>query len=370
MSEQTPARNFKERLDSALFRRLGEAVAAHAALDVPRFLDSIRAEGIYDQELKARIHTAARALHRLLPDYPASVGALIAAAPSLGMWENLVLTEIVQRYGVDHFELSVDALRRLTPHGTGEFAIRPYLNRYTERMLPILHTWTQDDNEHVRRLAAEGTRPRGVWMEHIPAFRADPAPVIAILDRLRADPSLYVRKAVANNLNDISKDNPDIALAVAARWRQDGVPVTDWIVERGLRTLLKAGVGAAHGLVSRPQGAAVAVSAFEVSPSDPVLGSEVLLSANLRSEAAEPLAIALDYRLHFARPSGRSSAKVFQWTRRTLAPGEQLALRTRQHLRDLSTRKHHPGLHRVELMVNGVVVAEARFTLRAASGAA
>lgn len=362
-------KNFKERLSPALFRGLAQAVAAHAPLDIARFLSEIDREGIYEQELKARISTAARVLHGLLPPYAQSVDALIAAAPTVGMWENLVLIEIVQRHGLDDPDRSIEALRRLTPHGTGEFAIRPYINRYMDRMLAELMVWTTDDNEHVRRLAAEGTRPRGVWMEHIPAFRADPAPVIRILERLRADPSLYVRKAVANNLNDISKDHPELALQVATRWRAEGHPHTDWIVARGLRTLLKQGEARAHALLDRAQGLALQVEHFGVTPVDPVIGGEVHLDATLRSELDEPAALAVDYRLHFARPSGRSSVKVFQWTRRMVEPGERLALRTRQALHDLSTRRHHPGLHTVELSLNGLVVASTTFTLRAAPGA-
>lgn len=362
------SKNFKDRLSPALFERLGRELARHTLLEVPDFLADLEARGAYALPLKDRVHAAAEALVNHLPPYERSVEALILAAPAVGMWENWVLTDIVQHHGLGHFELSVDALRRLTPHGTGEFAVRPYINRYMERMLPVLHAWAEDENEHVRRLAAEGTRPRGVWMEHVPAFRRDPAPVVALLDRLRADPSLYVRKAVANNLNDISKDHPRVALAVAARWRQDGDPRTDWIIARGLRTLLKQGEGQAQGLVGRQQGVAVRVASFEVEPGRPRIGGEIRLSCALVSEVAGPTPIALDYRLHFFRPGGRSSAKVFQWSRRTVGPGERLSLSARQALRDLSTRKHHPGAHRVELLINGVALAEAGFELLPAEG--
>lgn len=362
-------KNFKDRLDPALFRRLAEAVARRAPLDVEAFLADLEAAGAYAQPLKARISTAARCLHERLPPYDRSLDALVAAAPSLGMWENLVLTEIVQRYGQHDLERSMAALRALTPHGTGEFAVRPYINRDPERVLRLLHAWAQDEDEHVRRLAAEGTRPRGVWMEHIPAFRRDPRPVIALLERLRADPSLYVRKAVANNLNDISKDHPQLALEVAARWRAEGDPRTDWIVARGLRTLLKRGDASAHRLQEREQGAPVVVERFELDPLEAVIGGEIALGCALRCEATEPTAVAVDYRLHFARPRGRASAKVFHWSRRVLAPGERLSLRARRALADLSTRRHHPGAHRVELLLNGVPVAEARFELRAAAPA-
>lgn len=358
---------WKERLGPALMRGLGEAVRAELPLDLEGWLADLDAAGLYDQELMSRVQGAAAALGPRLPAYAVTVPALIRLAPRVQFWENLVLCAYVQQHGLDDPDTSIGALRALTPHGTCEFAIRPYINQHMERMLVELAAWTQDPDEHVRRLAAEGTRPRGVWMEHIPAFRADPRPVLALLERLRADPSLYVRKAVANNLNDISKDHPELALSTARRWLEGGDPRTAWIVNRGLRTLLKSGDAEAHQLLGRPQGLDVEVARFALSPTDPRIGEEIVLSTTLRNASDEPVALILSYRLHFARPGGKAASKVFQWTRRELAAGEALSLQTRQALRDLSTRRHHPGAHRVDLLINGVPAAEAGFTLRPAS---
>lgn len=359
---------WKDRLSPALMRGLGEAVRAELPFDLEGWLAALEGGGLYDQELMTRVRGAAAALGPRLPAWREAVPGLIRVAPRVQFWENLVLCAVVQQHGLHDPDTSIPALRALTRHGTCEFAIRPYINTYMERMLVELDAWTQDPDEHVRRLAAEGTRPRGVWMEHIPALRADPRPVLALLERLRADPSLYVRKAVANNLNDISKDHPELALSTARRWLEGGDPRTAWIVNRGLRTLLKRGDATAHHLLGRPQGVDVEVSRFALAPADPRVGEEITLSAGLRNEADQPVALILSYRLHFARPGGKVSARVFQWTRRTLAPGEGLTLQTRQPLRDLSTRKHHPGAHRVELLINGVPAAEAAFSLRPAGG--
>ncbi len=146
---------------------------------------------------------------------------LIAVSPHTSGFQSWILTTYVELFGVEHFDESVRAMEYLTQHGTCESTIRPYINTYLDKMLPVLHRWAGHPNEHVRRLAAEGSRPRGVWIAHIPAFRKDPKPVLELLAKLKADPSLYVRKAVANNLNDISKDHPEVVIRTALAWKKD-----------------------------------------------------------------------------------------------------------------------------------------------------
>ena len=151
----------------------------------------------------------------------------------------------VAEYGLDHFEPSMQAHYQLTQRFTAEFSIRPFLIKHTEATLARLRQWARDPNEHVRRLVSEGTRPRLPWASRLPAFQADPAPVLALLELLKDDPALYVRRSVANNLNDIGKDHPRVLMQTAQRWMRDATPERAWVVRHALRWAVKQGDPAA-----------------------------------------------------------------------------------------------------------------------------
>jgi len=188
--------------------------------------------------------------------------------------------------------------------------------------------------------------------------------VLALREKLKEDPSLYVRKAVANNLNDISKEHPDAVIATARRWKRDGNPHTDWIVRHGCRSLIKLGdprVFPLFGFTARPK---LTCTPVKTSKKTVVIGGDVGFSFDLRSEAARSQRLAIDYRITYARANGRTSAKVFKLAERTVAAGETLPLRITQSFADLSTRRHYPGPHRVEIIVNGRVVAGTTFSLK------
>lgn len=363
--EESPL--WKDRVNPALMRALGEAIAgAWSPFPVEQWLETVVAAGAFSLELKDRMAVASRALGPLLPPFREAAPVLVAAAPGQPMWAGLVLTGFVEIYGIEDPDVAVSTLAELTKHGTAEISIRPFIHRDPEHLLPTLHRWAADPDEHVRRLAAEGTRPRGVWVMHLPAFRRDPRPVVALLDRLRADPSLYVRKAVANNLNDISRDHPDIALATAARWRRDDNPRTNWIIERALRSLLKAGDAEAHAIVGRPQGVAVQVEAFHAEPSRIAIGDHAEFSAMLRSHADVATIVAVTLRVWFQKVRG-TSPKVFDMGRVRVAPAGVLSVSLRRSFADHSTRTHRPGPHRVEILVNGVPSGEVVLDLVAAA---
>jgi 3-methyladenine DNA glycosylase AlkC len=184
-----------------------------------KYTSAVLSDSFLNLELKQRIDKMSVVLRDYLPgNYSKAVKILIGAAPNVKPFENWVLTGYVEKFGIDAFDTSIYALAELTKHGTSEFAIRPFMIHYTKKMVPILKGWTRDKNEHVRRLAAEGSRPRGVWTAHIESFKKDPQPVFEILEPLKADESLYVRKAVANNLNDISKEHPEKVVKLAEKW--------------------------------------------------------------------------------------------------------------------------------------------------------
>ncbi|HEX2896737.1 MAG TPA: DNA alkylation repair protein [candidate division Zixibacteria bacterium] len=323
-----------------------------------KYVEAVMSDGFLNLELKERIDKMAVTLREFLPEnYDKAVQILIGAAPKVKSFENWVLTNYVKMFGLDNFETSVTALEELTKHGTGEFAIRPYMIQYTDKMIPILKRWTKHQNEHVRRLAAEGSRPRGVWTAHIESFKKNPRPVIEILEMLRADDSLYVRKAVANNLNDISKEHPDLVVEVAGVWLKSNHEHTNWIIKRALRTLIKKGHPKALKLMGVNHKSAVEVTSFVIKPARIKVGDIVTVFVELESTSKSKQKLVIDYNVHYVKDRGSISTKTFKWSEKTIAPKATLSLVKQHSFRNLSTRTHYPGEHLIEVLVNGKVAA-------------
>ncbi len=356
---------WKDYLGKKQVTAFGEAVTSvYPRFNLRGFLSEVVKADCYAKELKERINCIADILFELLPEqYTDKIDVLIKTAPSVGTFENWILTACIERHGVEQFEHSVQAMKELTQYGTCEFAIRPYLLRYEKKMMPILHQWADDKNEHVRRLVAEGTRPRGVWMQRIPSFIDNPTTVIALLEKLKADQSLYVRKAVANSLNDISKDHPDIAIKTTLRWQREKNPQTDWIIKRGCRTLIKQGNPKAFKLFGFTASPELTVEIQRADPKHLKIGSTIQVSVLLCSQSKSVQKLAVDYRLHYVKKNGKSLPKLFKLSECILGPCETHRLTIRRSLADMSTRKHYVGNHKIEIVVNGCVMAETLFVL-------
>lgn len=361
-------RLWKNYIDRASLQRLGAVMAGvYPAFKTEAFTKSLIADKFDQLELKARIALIARRLHDYLPkDYTRAAKVIIKAAPNLPGFHNWVLTSYVEQFGLDDLKTSVRAMEELTRYGSSEFVVRHFIVQYPEEMIAVLHRWAEDDNEHVRRLAAEGSRPRGVWTIHIEAFRRDPRPVVALLEKLRADDSLYVRKAVANNLNDISKDHPDIVLATSLSWMKANDPRTNWILKRACRSLIKLGrpdVFPLFGFTAKPS---VEVNALAIAPRKPRIGADAVISFEVVSTSQKPQKLAIDYKLHYFKANGSHSPKVFKLTEKTLKAGEVLPLSVKHSFRPMTTRVHYPGEHAIEVVINGVSYAKLSFALRKA----
>ena len=184
--------------------------------------------GLDQLELLARAWQIADAMQRYLPEpFERAARVLLDSlgpelqkhgGHGLAPFRYLPHVFFVQRYGLDDFELAIEAQYELTKRLSAETSIRPYLERYPERTLARLRLWAADPNTHVRRLVSEGTRPRLPWAPRLRAFIADPAPVLELLELLKHDSERYVQRSVANNLNDIAKDHPDVVVATCQRW--------------------------------------------------------------------------------------------------------------------------------------------------------
>ena len=357
--DTTPAPSLKDWFDEARYRSLAALLEElHPRFDRKRFLH-LTLDGLADRSLLQRLRRTSEATRESLPlGFCESLGVLKNLAPRIDhSFVTLFLPDFVGLYGHDDFDASMEALKFFTPFGSSEFAIREFLKRDLDRTLRVMRHWSLDPDEHVRRLASEGCRPRLPWSFRLADLVADPSPALPILENLKTDPSLYVRKSVANHLNDIAKDHPDKTLGVLESWDRTH-PHTAWIAKRALRTLIKEGHVGALTLLGAGEKAQVRIESFEVSPTQVTLGDEIRLSLDLVSTSRESQRLLIDYVIHYVKQSGGTSEKVFKWKEAELAPGSSLHLGKRQTIRDFTTRKHYPGRHHVEFQVNGERLAE------------
>lgn len=350
-------------------RRLGHIAMEMAdispAFDSERFL-AAATENLDALGIMQRLRQTAVSLHGALThDFGKAIEALYELAPRINHgFASIVLPEFVALYGKSHFDLSMEALKFFTRFGSSEFAVRHFLADDFDRTLGVMHSWASDESEHVRRLASEGSRPRLPWSFQLKPLIADPAPTAAILEALKADPSLYVRKSVANHLNDISKDNPDLLIERLTGWDLADKH-TAWIVRHALRTMIKKGDPRALGLIGTTGKPEVHIEVFSVTPAAMALGGRMALAASIASASDKTQQLVVDYAIHYVKKNGDPSRKVFKLKEITLLRGGRAELSISQAIRDFTTRKHYPGHHRVELVVNGETLAQGGFDLRA-----
>lgn len=258
-------------------------------------------------------------------------------------------------------------LADLTGRLTSEFAIRTLLRHDLDLALPIISEWTRSDDEHVRRLASEGTRPYLPWAVRIPTLMAAPETTIPILDALYRDESDYVRRSVANHLNDLSRESPGLVIETAHRWLEDPAPTTPSVVRHALRTLVKRGdVDALAVLGFGP--AKVEVDGPHLARADVTWGGDVRFTATIRNTADGPSRLAIDYVVHHLKANGSLTGKVFKLTTCELPPGGLLEVDRTHSFRTISTRRYHPGGHAVSLQVNGAMTPPVPFDLLPPSG--
>lgn len=367
MTESNAFKNYFNR-DGA--RELAARVkGAHASFDEARFVEEATRD-LESLEMMDRVKRFSAALRTGLPnDIEEALAILTKSLPDKIGGEPITngfllwpFGQFVADYGVDSFDASMAHMVELTQRFTSEFAVRPFLDRYPERTFERFYALTKHESEHVRRWCSEGSRPRLPWGARIKSLVHDPAPIMPILEALRDDPSLYVRKSVANNLNDIAKDHPARVIALCRAWWKDGSDERRWVVRHALRTLIKSGDPAALGVLGFGSKTA-AEAELHASPKRLRIGDRASLAAVLRNPTDEPEGLVVDYIVHFIKSNGKASAKVFKWKNVELAPHAEVVLEKRHPFHVTTIRPLYAGIHRIELQVNGRVLAEARVTL-------
>ncbi|MEV6992793.1 DNA alkylation repair protein [Streptomyces sp. NPDC093228] len=297
------------------------------------------------------------------------VRAAHAGVPAFTGWliwpvTSAIATKAVAEGTDDAFDDAMTLLAALTGRLTSEFAIRVLLRHDVDRALQIIADWTASPDSDVRRLASEGTRPYLPWAIRVPVLIARPGVTVPVLDALYRDESEYVRRSVANHLNDLSRDQADLVVATARDWLADPAPTTGRLVRHGLRTLVKRGHPGALELLG------FAPATLEIG--GPVLdritvpfGGSVRFTATIRNAGDQEARLSIDYVVHHNKANGSQSSKTFKLTTRTLAPGEKVEVSREHSFRPITTRRYHPGPHAVSLQVNGVASDRAEFELGA-----
>jgi 3-methyladenine DNA glycosylase AlkC len=356
----------KDRYSPAHVKRLAAAVSeAWPRFDKAGYARAALGDGWANLELKQRMRRLSSKLHRFLPmPYARQIAVLEKVAPAFSGLEGMLFPDFVEQFGLDDFDVSVRALEWLTQFSSSEFAVRPFIVRHGPRMMAVMRRWASHDNEHVRRLASEGCRPRLPWAMALPEFKRDPSPVLPILEALKADASFYVRRSVANNLNDIAKDHPEVVLGVARQWLGKN-KLTDAVVKHACRTLLKRGDTRALELFGYRRTAQVKVTGLRLSAVRLLIGEDLRFRFKVVHRARRPVALRLEYAVDFVKASGRTTRKVFKISESIFAPDKPREFDRRHRFRDFTTRKHHPGEHRLSILVNGQVSAEGRLRLTA-----
>jgi 3-methyladenine DNA glycosylase AlkC len=365
MDDDRPAYpSLKEIFDRARLASIADAAAETApGFDHRRFM-AAATNDLDDLGIMQRMRQTAVALEAALGmPFPKAAGFLRELAPRLDHgFAAIALCEYVALFGRDQFDLAMQALHDLTRFGSAEFAVRHFLAADFDRTLAVMRGWAGDADEHVRRLSSEGSRPRLPWSFRLERAIADPSLTGPILERLKADPSLYVRKSVANHLNDIGKDHADALIERVSRW-DPADKRTAWIVRNALRSLIKKGDARALALIGATGTAQVRVESFSVTPQRLALGGNVTISAELVATGHADQHIVADYAVHYVKANGGSSRKVFKLRELDMPARGRASLTVRRAIRDFTTRRHYPGRHAVELMLNGTVVAEGAFEL-------
>ena len=377
---------FKNLINAGTVQRAGEHLQrAWPAFDRFTF-ERQAAHGLDALAFKARAMQLADALQATLPPRFAEAADVLEAAlappialdaagepvalseaqseQGLAGWVVWSLGEFVARAGMTDVPRALACLHALTQRFSAEFAIRPFVRDHPAMVFDTLARWTQDPSAHVRRLVSEGARPRLPWGLRLQALVADPAPTLPLLRALQDDSSAYVRRSVANHLNDIAKDHPDLVARWVQTHRASASKQTEALLRHASRSLIKQGHAptlAAWGLQQGLRGAAT----LTLSAAQARVGGELLLSATLHSTARQPQTLVVDYVVHHVRANGGSSPKVFKGWKLTLAPRETRQLDKRHSLRPVSTRTLYPGTHRIELSINGQRLAGATFELLA-----
>lgn len=364
MKEENP-NAFKNFINDSVVKNIGSSIqSVYADFDTKKFckLD------LTPLELKARVLLITKNLKQLLPEnYPEALNILLKAMEkgNLSGFSLWPFSEYISQFGLEHFDESMKGMYRLTQRFTSEFAVRPYFIKDHRKVLKYFSKWATDKNHHVRRWVSEGSRPLLPWGQKLPIFILDPTHTILLLEKLKFDEELYVRKSVANHLNDISKNHPQVVIEVLRLWQKDAkgddVQKLQWITRHALRTLIKKGHPGALKLMGVGGKAAVKITDFVANKKKYKLNEHLNFSFKVTSTSKSSQKLIIDYAIDFMKANGKKGKKVFKLKTIELEAKETIELKKKHSLKPITTMKYYPGLHHVYLQINGEVLGQIDF---------
>ncbi len=272
-------------------------------------------------------------------------------------------SNFVEVYGLDYFEESIRALKSITIAFTAEFGIRQFLIKDPRRTYEVLEKWVSHSNEHVRRLVSEGTRPNLPWGKKVPNIKDHLNKNIKLLNKLKNDESEYVRKSVANHMNDIGWIDPKLAIKTLTSWHKGASKETHWVIKHALRNLLKQGNKDALKLMGYNPNAKVGISSVSLSPKKIKEGDRFNLQFSVKNETSKNQPLMIDYIIHYPKANGSLNPKVFKLKTVDLEGNGTLEVKKSIHFKKVTTRKHYTGKHYLEVQINGKVLKKSSFTL-------
>lgn len=330
-------------------------------------------EGIEALELKERVRHLIQVLHRHLPQPFSKAADAISKVPAhwdfgreddpVSVFAAWPLIDYVGEHGLASPKRSLQVLQKITHLFSAEFAIRHFLIHHEDECFAVFDKWVKHKNHHVRRLVSEGCRPRLPWGIRLKAYVENPKPILPWLEALRLDESDYVRRSVANNLNDIAKDHPEYVIEICQRWQKRDKGKSDWVIRHGLRTLVKQGHPDVFGLLGYSEAPSVSVGPIALSADAIAMGEALEFTVPL-SAKKNAVHCVVDFSVHYVKANGSLSPKVYKLKNCELKKGESITLSKRISFKPITTRKFYAGKHLLTIQVNGVEQVRASFVVK------
>ncbi len=362
---------FKKMYNDQFFDRFGKDLTlVIPGFDTRAFVSQIMDNEWENREFKQRTAHITTVLKNFLPaDYKDAIAKILELLDyvekknpdfskiddtkfGLTLEYGAILDNYVEQYGLDDYETSIKAIERITQFTSCEFVTHPFIIKYPDEMMAQMLVWSKHDHWGVRRLASEGCRPRLPWAMALPGLKKNPSPIIPILENLKNDPAKSVRLSVANNLNDIAKDNPDIVIDLAKKWHGESKEV-DWVIKHGCRTLLKQGNPEMMELFGLGSVKNISIENFQITTPAVKVGDSLEFRFNLLNSDTKKTKIRLEYGVYYQKANGTLSKKVCKISEKDYAESSTTSITRKHSFKVVTTRKFHPGLHQVAVIING-----------------
>lgn len=323
------------------------------------FISKIFTPEFSQMELKERMRHTTKVFHEFLPEKFSEAFSILKNMMGKLREKNsgednlayIFIPDYIEIYGIEEYENAVEAIEFTTQFITCEFGIRPFLIKYFDQMMVQMKDWSKHENQKVRRLASEGSRSKLPWAMAVPDLKKNPDLVIEILENLKNDSSDFVRRSVANNLNDIAKDHPEKVLEIAKKWK--GISKeTDAIVKHGARTLLKQGhpeILKIYGLDSKN----IEVENLEIVTPKVRIGDSLEFSFSIKNNNYSVQTVRLEYGIYYKKSRGHLAKKVFKISEKAYQPNESIKINRKQSFKIITTRVFYAGNHQISIIING-----------------